>query len=99
MVRIVTRSELDRLGCDRDALLLYPKCHANAGTWTTYSKSTGTLIIRCRACERPFVEILLGGTTNDCSPVRSRHELDQNLSRLRASAAARAPARLVTGGK
>jgi hypothetical protein len=67
-MRVTTRSELNSLGCqspdcdhkDHKVLYLHPKCHADAGTWASYDKDTGTLTIRCLACEDAFVEILVG---------------------------------------
>jgi hypothetical protein len=66
--KLYTRSDLDRLGCsvpgcdhkDHEELYLHPHCHADAGTWASYDKTTGTLTISCCECERPFVEILVG---------------------------------------
>ena len=67
-MRVVTRSVLNSMGCnapgcdhkDHNVLFLHPQCHVDAGTWSSYDKATGTLTIRCRACERAFVEILIG---------------------------------------
>jgi hypothetical protein len=71
-MRVVTRNELNALGCnmpgcdhkDHNVMFLHPNCHAYAGTWASYDKTTDTLTIRCRACERAFVEILVGDDRN-----------------------------------
>ena len=60
----LTRSALDATGCgdpgcteDHSIIYLHPKCHPDAGTWTSYNKDTGTLAVECTECEMVLARI------------------------------------------
>lgn len=60
----LTQRDLNRMGCgtpdcghDHTILYLNARCHPKAGTFASYDKSTGSLLIECAKCEKPIVEI------------------------------------------
>jgi hypothetical protein len=61
-----TSERLDSLGCsnpgctdDHSVVFFHPRCHPDAGTWTSYDKRTSLLTIECKCCGKPFVNILV----------------------------------------
>jgi hypothetical protein len=66
----LSREDLDGLGCStpecdhihHSVAYLHPRCHPDAGTWTSYDKRTGSLTIQCRHCDKPFATFSLPPT-------------------------------------
>lgn len=43
-----------------DVVYLHPSCHPGAaGTWASFNKKSGVLVIECMKCHEPFVGILV----------------------------------------
>lgn len=65
----LTQAILDREGCmtpgctcDDTTIFLAAQCHPRAGSVVSYSKPTGTLRVRCKACQTPIAEIMVAAS-------------------------------------
>jgi hypothetical protein len=67
----MTRAELNGLGCsdpnctaDHSVIYFHQRCHQDAGTWTSFDKTTGVLTVECAECRKPIADILVANSTN-----------------------------------
>lgn len=63
----VGRHELDAMGCetpncshDHNILYLTPGCHPGSGTFVSYSKKQGFIMVECAECEKPVGAFWVG---------------------------------------